>query len=197
MTVNDPVLPFANAMQVTAVALIGLALAVMLGRLAAERPATYVLVMIDGLALACLLSSLPRVESYSRWLARESTGIIYRHLAVVAVGMVLLTMMTVFYYWRRQAEVPDAGALFIAGLDVTYLFLPLYHHLFWCKDHGSWTDPDYFAYISDADNYFARSPLLQIVVWIVVALIALGFTRLRSRLRERKTVSQPQHRAAS
>jgi len=190
MTVNDPVLPLDNAMQVTVVALIGLALAVMLGRLAAERPVTYVLLLIDGLALACLLSSLPRVESYPRWLARGTTGVIYRHLAVVAVGIVLLIVMTAFHYWRRRTETPSAGALFIAGLDVTYLFLPLYHHLFWCKDHGSWTDPDYFAYISDADNYFARSPLLQIGVWVVVALIARGLTRLRIRLRERRRAAR-------
>jgi hypothetical protein len=42
--------------------------------------------------------------------------------------------------------------------------------------------PDYFAYIPDADNYFARSALLQIGVWLAVALIALGLTRLREGL---------------
>lgn len=189
MTVNDPVLPLANAAQVTAVTLAGLALAVMLGQVAAERPVAYGLLLIDGFALACLLSSLASFESYPRWLARASTGVIYRHLAVVTAGIVLLAIMTAFYHWWRRAEIPNAVAWFIAGLNITYLFLPLYHHLFWCKDYGSWTDPDYFAYISDADNYFARSALLQIGVWLAVALIALGFTRLRLSLPKRRLAS--------
>ena len=102
------------------------------------------------------------------------------------VGVALLIIMTAFHYWWRRTEMPDAAARFVAGLDITYLFFPLYHHLFWCTDYGSWTDPDYFAYISDADNYFARGPLLQIGVWIAVALIALGVTRLRLWLSKRR-----------
>jgi len=189
MTVNDPVLPLANAAQVTAVTLIGLALAVMLGQVAAKRPVAYILLMIDGFALACVLGSLASLESYPRWLARGSTGVIYRHLTVVTVGIVLLMIMTAFYYWWRRAEIPNAVAWFITGLDITYLVLPLYHHLFWCKDDGSWTDPDYFAYIPDADNYFARSAPLQIGVWIAVAILTPGVTRLRLRLSRRRTAS--------
>lgn len=186
MTVNDPVLPFINAVQVTVVTLIGLALAVMLGQVAAKRPVAYILLMIDGLALACLTAALIRFESYPRWLARGSTGVIYRHLAVLGVGIVLLAVMTIIYYWWRRAEIPKVTAWLVAGLDVKYLFLPLYHHLFWCKDDGSWTDADYFVYISDADNYFARSILVQIGVWLVVALIAVGSTRLRLWLSGRR-----------
>jgi hypothetical protein len=189
MTVNDPVLPLGNAAQVTAVTLIGLALAVMLGQVAAESPVAYILLMIDGFALACLLSSLIRFESFPRWLARGSTGVIYRHLAVVTVGVVLLIIMTAFTYWWQRTGMPNAVAWFIAGLDITYLLLPLYHHLCWCKDDGSWTDPDYFAYIPDADNYFAHSALLQIGVWIAVALIALGLARSRLWLSKRRTTS--------
>jgi hypothetical protein len=66
-----------------------------------------------------------------------------------------------------------------AGFGVAYLFFPLYHHLCWCKDDGSWLDPDYFGYIPDADNYFASSLLFQIGVWIGVALLVAGITRLR------------------
>jgi hypothetical protein len=191
MTVNDPVLPLKNAAQVTAVTLVGLALAVGLGRFVAERPLAYIVLMTDGFALACLLTSLIRFESYPRWLARGSTGVIYihRHLALVAVGIVLLIVMTAFYYLWRRVEIPSAVAWFVAGLDFMYLFVPLYHHLFWCSDEGNWTDPDYFAYISDADNYFARSALLQVGVWITVALIALGLTRLRLWLRRRQMAS--------
>jgi hypothetical protein len=190
MTVNDPVLPLANAAQVTAATLLGLALAVVLGQVAANRPLAYILLMLDGFALACLLIALPSFEDYPRWLARGSTTYIYRHLAMVTACVVLLMIMTGGYYAWRRAEIPDPILWFIAGLDISYLFLPLYHHLFWCKDDGSWTDPDYFAYISDADNYFARSPLVQIGVWIAVALVVLGLTRLRLWLFGQRTASK-------
>jgi hypothetical protein len=190
MTVNDPVLPLANAVQVTGVMLLGLALAVVLGQVAAKRPLAYSLLMLDGFALACLLLALPSFEDYPRWLARGSTTFIYMHLAVVTAAIMLLLLMTGVHYAWQRAEIPDPILWFIAGLDVSYLFLPLCHHLFWCKDDGSWADPDYFAYISDADNYFARSPLVQIGVWIAVALVVLGLTRLRLWLFGQRTASK-------
>jgi hypothetical protein len=189
MTVNEPVLPSANAAQVTAVTLVGLALALKLGQVAARRPLAFALLTIDGFGLACMLSSLVRFESYPLWLARGSTAVVYRHLAVITAGVVLMVVTTALYWAWRRAPAPGARAWIIAGFDITYLLLPLYHHLFWCKDDGSWTDPDYFAYIPDADNYFARSALLQIGVWIGVALIAQGVTRLRLRLSERRNAS--------
>lgn len=186
MTVNDPVLPISMAARVTGVTLIGLALALALGEMAAMRPVACALVMVDGFALACLLVSLASLESYPRWAAQGKVGVIYRHLSVVAVGLVLLLIMSIIHYLRRRSHPPSAGEWFVAGLDVCYLLLPLYHHLCWCKDDGSRTDLDYFAYIPSADNYFARSGLLQTGVWLAVALIVLGLTRLRKRMSARR-----------
>jgi hypothetical protein len=191
MTVNDPVLPLFNAAQVTAVTLIGLAFAVMLGWVAAERPVAYFLLMSDGVALACLLMSLRAAESYASWLARGNTASIYRFLAVLAVAAGLLVVMTAVYAWWRRARTPDSASWIVAGVGIHYLFLPLYHHLCWCKDDGSWTDPDYFVYIPSADNYFSRSVLFQVGVWAAVALVALGVTRLRLRLSQRRLVGSP------
>jgi hypothetical protein len=191
MTVNDPVLPLFNAAQVTAVTLIGLAFAVMLGWVAADRPVTYVLLMIDGLALACLLMSLRAAESYPRWLARGNTAAIHRFLAVLAVAVGLLIVMTTVYTWWRRARAAGSASWIVAGVSIHYLFLPVYHHLCWCRDAGSWTDPDYFAYIPSADNYFSREVLFQIGVWAAVALVALGVTRLRLWLSQRRMVGSP------
>jgi protein-S-isoprenylcysteine O-methyltransferase Ste14 len=171
MTVNDPVMPPANAVQITVATLAGLALAVMPGQVAARRPVACVLWTVDGFALASLLLSLILFERYPRWLARGSTGFIYLQLGLIVAGIALLLAMTVFYRWWRRTEIPSATACFIAGLDVAYLLLPLCHHLF-----GS---GDTFVYISDAGNSFARSVPLQIGVWLAVALIAVGITRLR------------------
>ena len=189
MTVNDPVLPLVNAVQVTAATLIGLALAVMLGRLAAERPLTYLLLLVDGFALTCLLVALPGLEDMARWLAQGSTGAIATLLVVAAASVLQLIITTAAYALWRPRRIPRASTWLVAGLNITYLFLPLYHHLFWSKDEGSWTDPDYYCYISDADNYFARSVPYQIAVWVAVALIALAVTRLRRWLAARRTAS--------
>jgi hypothetical protein len=182
MTVNQPVLPLRNAVQVTASLLIGLALAVRLGRYAAAQPIGTAMLMIDGMGLACVLMSLRAAESYPNWLGRGNTAAIYRFLAVLAVGIGLPIAMTAAYAWWRRARKPDARSLLVAGMSVHYLFLPLYHHLCWCKDDGSWLDADYFAYIPAAGNYFSSDVLFQIGVWAAVALVALSVTRLRSWL---------------
>jgi hypothetical protein len=137
--------------------------------------------MVDGFGLACLLAVLPSFEDYSRWLARGSMGYVIAHGALVAFGCALLLGTSAAYWiWRRRP--PGAAAWLVAGLDIIYLFIPLYHHLFWSKDQGSWTDPGYFVYMPDADNYFARRVPVQLAVWAAVVGIVLGLTRLRARL---------------
>jgi hypothetical protein len=186
MTVNSPVLPPVYAAQVTAVLLVGLALALFLGRVAAERPLTFLLALIDGGALAILFVSLAILERYPGWLARGRTVFIYVHLFVVAAGLGLLAAMTGLYALWRRVQAPGAVTSLAAGLNVAYLFVPLSHHLFFCTDSGTFLDPNYFTYIPSADNYFARSAWIQMGVWLVVALIALGSNRFRVWLRGRR-----------
>jgi hypothetical protein len=183
MTVNEPALPLANAAQVTAATLLGLAVATSMARLMTQRPGRTLQLAIDGLGLACLLTGLRAIEFIRRWLASANTVAISRALAVWAAGAAFILLMTAFYRWRRRAELPGVQDLLVAGLAVHYLVLPLYHHLFWCKDYGSWTDPDYFTYIPDAHDYFARSWLLQLGIWVVAALLVVGMTWLRRRPR--------------
>jgi len=185
MTANDPVLPPVHAAQVTAALLVGLAVALAPGRRAADAPAGCGLLLADGLALALMLVALAAVDDLPRWLARGSTAAIYAFFGMLAAGAAGLLAMTMLYGWRRRTAVPGAPHLFLAGLGVAYLFLPLCHHLFFCQDSGRWADPGYFGYIPDADNYFGRDVVLQIGVWTVVALVALGVTRLRLWLRRR------------
>jgi hypothetical protein len=182
MTVNDPVMPPAIAVQITAVTLVGLALALMPGTVAARRPLALVLWTIDGLALASLLLSLISVERYEHWLAQGRNVFIVLHLGLILAGLGVLLVMTAFYAWRRRAEIPGATACFVAGLDVAYLLLPVVHHLLGSSETGGLSGPGYFVYISDVENYFTRSVPLQIVIWLVVALVAVGVTRLRVRL---------------
>jgi hypothetical protein len=182
MTVNEPTLLLTNAAQVTLATLVGLALATRLAQLVARGPGWTLRLAIDGLGLACLLSGLRAIEFIRRWFASGNTVAIGRALAVVTAGAALILVMTALYTWRRHPALAGLRDWLMAGLSIHYLVFPLYHHLFWCKDNGSWTDPDYFAYIPDADNYFARSWLLQVGIWLVVMLLAVGVTRLRRRL---------------
>ncbi len=187
MTAGNPALPLRQAVQVTVVALAGLALAVGLGQAAASQPVgTLLRLSADAFGLACLFMALRAAEWFPRWAAQGSMGTIYRFLAVLAVGVAVIAVMTFVYYIWRRAAIPDAGLWFVAGANLHYLFLPIYHHLFWSTDQGSWTDPGYFGYIPDADNYFTRSAPLQIGIWIAVALVVLGVTRLRLWLRQRQ-----------
>ncbi len=185
MTANQPTLPPRNAAQVVVALLAGLALAVLPGEVAARRPLGWLLMGVDGLGMAFLLMGLRAGESLRRVTATRGAGMLVYAGLILAFGLGALAVMTVVYRLWRRLRIPDALSLFVAGLSVHYLFLPLLHHLFFSTDEGSWTDPGYFTYITDADNYFARSALFQVGLWIAAALVALGVTRLRRWLRSR------------
>jgi len=191
MTVNDPAMPPAVAVRITAVTLAALALALLPGTVAARRPAALVLLTVDGFGLAFLLLSLIRIESFPRWLARGSTAFIVLDVGLIAGGILLMLAMTAFYYWQRRAEIPSAAACFIAGLDVAYLLLPLCHHLLGSSETTGLTGPGHFVYISDAENYFARGIPLQIGAWLAAAGVAAGITRLRVGLSRRRDRARP------
>ena len=173
MTVNQPTLPWGNAVQVTFVTLIGLAFALLPGKLAAERPSELILSMFDGLGLMLILISLPAVEDLSGWLARGRMIYVWMFGISLVVGLGLLLLMTALRVWRRML-ISKVSAVFVAGVCVAYLLMPLFHHL-------SFTDGYY--YISGKDNFFARSSvLLQLAVWLVTWGLAWAVTRLRKYL---------------
>ncbi|MFC1974819.1 hypothetical protein ACFLXQ_00295 [Chloroflexota bacterium] len=173
MTVNAPTLPFWNAVQVTLVTLIGLALALMPGKMAAKRPGMFILLAVDGIGLMFILLYLPALEDLPRWLAGGRMVYVWMFGVGLVMGLGLLLLITGLHVWWRTS-VPKAPAVFVAGLCVAYLLMPLVHHV-------SFTDG--YDYISGKDNFFARSSaLLQIVTWLVAGGIALGVTRLREYL---------------
>jgi len=87
-------------------------------------------------------------------------------------GMIWLGVMSGLRA-RRRKPIPSAGALLAAGLCLSYLLLPLVHHLL--------ATPPGYRYISTASNFFAFSPALQLAVFAVAAGIAAVVTRLRER----------------
>ncbi|MCC6613829.1 MAG: hypothetical protein IT320_10155 [Anaerolineae bacterium] len=185
MTVNDPVMPAANAVQITVVALVGLALATMPGKLAAERPLDLIWLALDGIAPAFLLLIWINVEDLARWQAEGRTGYVMMFVVVSLGGVFGLLMMTALRGWRR-VKMPNAQAWFAASLIVAYLLLPLIHHIFSTTESTGVLAPGPFAYISDAENFFTRDGTLQIGVWAAVALLLFALTRLREVLYRRR-----------
>ncbi len=184
MTVNDPTLLPLYTAQVVAAVWIGLVVALFTGHVAAERPLEYALLLVDGGGPACLLVALTAMERLPHWLARGSTGVLIGLAMVLGAGVGLTVAVSAFRWWRRLPPPPTA-LWFVAGLQVTYLLLPLIHHLFFCTDEGSWMDAGYFTYMPGADNYFARSALLQVGVWAIVGAFTTGVSLVRKRLGRR------------
>lgn len=179
MTVNRPVLPLPDAAETTLAALVGLALALLPGRWAVERPAALALLAVDGVGLMLLLVSMPGVENIGRWLASGAILYVYMLVAIITAGLGLLLFMSGLRAWLRIAPA-DWKELFLAGVCVAYLFLPLLHHV-------GFTDGYY--YITNHDNFFPRNVLLRVAAWLLGATVAWGITRLRVRLAARREPS--------
>jgi hypothetical protein len=177
MTANEPTLPAGLALWVTLVTLIGLALALLPGRLAAEWPSELALLTIDGLGLMLIITSMVGLERAGGWLERGSTQYVLGMIIVSAAGLILLGACTAIRFWLHR---PGTGAspILLAGLIGAYLILPLLHHI-------SFSDGYY--YITDADNFLARSLFLQAGIWLLAAGLAIAFFRLRANLKKRRS----------
>lgn len=176
MTANQPTLPPARAAQVTLVTLAGLAVALMPGRLAAESPHQLIPLGLDGCGLMLLALNLSHLEMLPRWLARGGTLWVWLMAAGTAAGLVWLLLVT-GWHMRRRRPGPGALPMFIAMLFLAYLMMPLAHHL---------VGTDGYFYISDSDNFFARSVWMQIATWLTLGGIACGTGWIRGRLCRRR-----------
>jgi hypothetical protein len=171
MTFNQPTLPFPYAIACLVTTLVGLAFALAPGSLAAQRPSDLGWLVLDGLGLMPALLLLRAIELPNR-------GLVGVPLAyIVAIGSILggavwLGTMTGLRAWRHRSW-PTASALFVAGLCLSYLLMPLVHHLFF-------TPRDY-RYISTSSNFFAFNFGIQLMVFFVAGILAVGFTRLRGK----------------
>jgi hypothetical protein len=172
MTTSQPTLPTRHAAQVTVALLMALALALSPGKMAANRPGELIWLAADGLGLMMILLVLPGIEDVSYWLSQGQTGYILMMVIGALGGLFWLLAVTVFRYWRRR-PVPTLIELSLAGLAVSYLLVPLLHHLFFT---------DGYYYITNSANFFAGDLILQTLVWFAAAVTAVIITRLRVRL---------------
>jgi hypothetical protein len=178
MTVNTPTLPFRLAAACAVTTLAGLAVALAPGRRAAERPGDLLCLAADGAGLMPALLLLRAVELPGRGLSVTPAVAWSFAVGGLVAGAVWLVVMSFLRLWRRK-EMPGAGALFLAGIGLSYLLMPLVHYLIAGRPG--------FRYISDAANFFAFNPGVQLLVGIAAAGLAAGATAFRSRIDRRRS----------
>ena len=172
MTLDWPTLPFPNAAACVTATLIGLALALAPGAWAARRPLDLVWLVLNGLGLMPSLLLLRAIELPGRGLVSAPTAYLVA-LGGTFAGAAWLVVMTGLRRWRRRPR-PGAGAVFVAGLCLSYLLMPLVHHLLFT--------PSAYRYISAASNFFAFNVGVQLLAFSVAAMLAIGIARLGRRL---------------
>lgn len=170
MNVNSPRLPASSAAACAAAALGGLAIALWLGSLAARQPGELLWLLADGAGLMPPLLLLRAVELPGRGLRIES-GTAYAIAAgSVLASVVWLALMTGLRALRRS-RAPGAMEVLVAGLALSYLLMPLAHHVLS-------TPPDY-RYVSASTNFFAFAPGTQAIVLLVAMALTFGATHAR------------------
>jgi hypothetical protein len=170
MTMNWPTLPASLAAACALAALAALALALFPGSWAARRPVELVWLAMDGMGLMPVLLLVHLVELPSR---NPSVGVSTAYLAAVGglfASAVWLGIMTVLRAWRRRPS-PGAGAILVLGLCLSYLLMPLLHHLL--------LTPPGYRYVTASSNFLAFSVGVQLLVLSLAAILALGVTLLR------------------
>jgi hypothetical protein len=174
MTVNSPTLPPAGAAACAAVAWMSLGLALAPGRLAAQQPAELGWLALGGMGLMPALLLLRAPELPARGLIDSATAwrVALGGFAAGAIWLVAVSVLRV----RRH---PPMGwtALFLSGLAMSYLLLPLVHY-------GLLTPP-HFRYISAASNFFAFNPVVQLLDLCAAAILAAAAVQFQRRLRGR------------
>lgn len=173
MTVNAPTLPLSLAATCAATALAGLAVALLPGKWAAERPDDLIWLTLDGLGLVPALLLLRAIELPGRGLSVSPVLAWTFAIGGLVIGALWLALLSVLRRWGDRPS-PGAAAIFLAGVGLSYVMTPLAHYL-----TGG---PPGFRYISNSANFFAVNPLLQLVAFVAAAGLAVAAVWFRRRL---------------
>lgn len=185
MTANWPTLLLPNAGACLVATLSGLALALAPGSLAMKQPVELGWLALDGMGLMPSLLLLRAIELPGRGLS-VSVGTIYLvAFGSTIAGVIWLGIMTGLRAWQQRPS-HRAVELFVSGLCLSYLLMPLIHHLLFT--------PSEYRYISASSNFFAFNIEVQLLVLFVAAALAIGITRFRQYMQAEirgETVTKP------
>ncbi len=188
MTANAPVLPLPLAAASAAAALAGLALALLPGRWAADRPDDLLWLMLDGMGLIPTLVFLRAIELPGRGLSVSPAVAWFFAIGAIIGGALWLALLSVLRRWGERPS-PSAPAIFLAGLGLSYTLMPLTHYLT--------AGPPGFRYITNSANFFAVSPLLQLLAFAAAAGLAYAAVRFRERLARGQAIEDQASAAAA
>ena len=169
MTSNVPTLPLRLASLTAAATLAGLALALLPGRVVAERPLEAAFLGLDGVSLALWLLALPGLEYVPEWIAGGGRLWLLMLVLLPLAGLAGLAILSVLGAALGVAR-PTAWELSLAALIVAYIVLPIVHHVVFTGG---------LYYISDMDNFFSRDLGIQALTFAATA--ALIWATLRAR----------------
>ena len=176
MSVNLPTLPPALAAACVVATLLGLAVALLPGQWAAERPLDLIWLAADGLGLMPALMLLRAVELPGRGVSLSPAVAWFFAIGGLVAGALWLAGMSLLRLWRHK-DMPGAGSLLLAGLGLSYVLMPLIHHLL--------ATPPGYRYISTASNFFAFNLGIQLIAFTMAAGLAVGATSARRWLERR------------
>lgn len=177
MTMNQPTLPPALAFACVGATLAGLTIALLAGDWAARYPRSLLWLVADGLGLMPALLLLRAVELPARGLSVSPAMVWIIAIGGLLAGVIWLAGLSLVRFWRRT-PMPSAGAIFLAGLGLSYVLMPLAHY--WLGT------PLAYHYITTASNFFASNWGLQLLALVVAfglaALVTVGRDWFRKRL---------------
>ena len=155
MTQNHPPMPALIAGRVTGATLIALVFAIVPGDWAATRPSQLLWLAAQGMGVALLLQTAIHIPRMGIWLQQDRGAWVVVVIGGLCVGVAWLWMLNVVHR-QRGAPKTDTRLQLAAGFCIAYLLLPLLHHL---------VGTDGYFYITDSDNFFARTVAAQLAAW--------------------------------
>jgi len=173
MTFNHPTLPLFVATLCVITTLLGLTLALFTSSLATKDPPEFAWLFVIAAGLTPVFLLLRAIEL-------PHAGLIIAPIAYsVAIGGALIGAIWSITMIRLQTRLYPmrcsgvAIRLYVIGLCISYLLLPLFHYVF--------LTPLEYKYISVSANFFALNKSIQLATLLVGALAAIGLERLQRR----------------
>jgi hypothetical protein len=175
MTMNQPVLPFLQALKVLLATLFGFAVVLKTVELAGKKLLKLILLGADGFALASIMILTSTLASNYQFLSSAQLAF---SLIVCVLCFVIFAITSIFYVWKKFKT--SSPKILLAAITIAYPFGTVFHYLFGTDGH---------FYITNSDNFFTKNIFLQIFVWIVGYLITLFLNRLRNIVIEKLSSS--------
>jgi hypothetical protein len=175
---NWPTLPLGIALLCVMSTWVGLALALAPGAMFATQPREFLWVAWVGLGLLPLLLFVRVLELPGRGIL--TMPVAYRVVAAALVFALVWTAGWLRLYQHRHGHPLAAAKVLLASTTEAYLVLPLVHYWLFT--------PAEYRYISTASNFFAISPAVQLLTYVMVLLVlALAYLPLRWRISDPRT----------